>query len=114
MTHEWVRLEGDIATIGISDHAQSEMGDIVFVDLPQVGRALAAEETFGSLESVKTASDLYAPVGGEIVETNAAAVAQTDLVNTDPYGAGWLVKLKVADPGQVAELMDAEAYKATL
>lgn len=105
-------MEGDVATIGITDHAQSELGDIVFVDLPNVGRSVQADETFGSVESVKTVSDMYAPVSGEVVEVNEALGAQSELVNSDPYGQGWLLKIKVSGPG--AGLMDAEAYKASL
>ena len=111
-THEWVRVEGDIATIGISDHAQSELGDIVFVELPNAGRVLQVGDTFGSVESVKTVSDVYAPVAGEVVEANAALGAQSDLLNTDPYGAGWLIKVRLS--GAVEGLLDAAAYSATI
>ncbi len=111
-SHEWVRIDGDIATIGITDHAQSELGDIVFVELPNVGRALQVDETFGSVESVKTVSDMYAPVSGEVVEVNESLSAQSELVNSDPYGEGWLLKIKVSEPG--SGLMDAESYKAGL
>ncbi len=113
-SHEWVRLEGDVATIGITDHAQGELGDVVFVDLPQVGRALQTEESFGTVESVKTVSDLYAPVAGEVVETNGALGGQSELVNTDPYGGGWLVKIRVADAAAVEALMSPEQYSAEL
>lgn len=113
-SHEWVRVEGDVATIGITDHAQSELGDVVYVDLPNVGRALGAEQTFGSVESVKTVSDVYAPVGGEVVEVNEALGAQSELVNTDPYGGGWMIKIKLSDAGQVGGLLDASEYEATL
>ncbi|MCW5939002.1 MAG: glycine cleavage system protein GcvH [Fimbriimonadaceae bacterium] len=111
-SHEWVRLEGDTATIGITDHAQSELGDIVFVDLPTPGRALQAGDTFGSVESVKTVSDIYSPVAGEVIEANEALGAQSELVNADPYGSGWLVKVKVAGPPE--GLLDAEGYQALL
>lgn len=111
-THEWVRVEGDIATIGISDHAQSELGDIVFVELPNAGRVLQVGDTFGSVESVKTVSDVYAPVAGEVVEANAALGAQSDLLNTDPYGAGWLIKVRLS--GAVEGLLDAAAYSAAI
>jgi len=111
-SHEWVRIEGDIATIGITDFAQSELGDIVYVDLPTVGRSVRAEESFGSVESVKTVSDLYAPVAGEVVETNPALGAQSEFVNSDPYGQGWMVKIRLADG--VEGLLDPEAYKGVL
>ena len=107
-THEWVRIEGDIATIGITDHAQSELGDIVFVELPVPGRALQKGESLGSIESVKTVSDVYAPVAGEVVEANGALDAQSELMNSDPYGAGWIVKIRVS--GAPEGLMDADAY----
>lgn len=113
-SHEWVRLEGDVATIGITDFAQSELGDIVFVDVPTPGRALAKGDSFGSVESVKTVSDAYAPIAGEVVEVNAALGAQSELLNTDPYGDGWIMKLRVNDAGAVSELLDADAYKAEI
>lgn len=113
-SHEWVKVDGDTATIGITDYAQSELGDIVFVDLPTPGRALRAEESLASVESVKTVSDVYAPVAGEVVEVNGALGAQSELVNTDPYGSGWLVKVKVADPSAVEGLLDASAYSASI
>lgn len=113
-SHEWVKLEGDVATIGISDHAQSELGDVVFVELPEAGRALKSGETFGSVESVKTVSDVYAPVSGEVVESNGGLGAQSELVNSDPYGEGWLIKIKVEDASAVDGLLSAEAYSASL
>lgn len=109
-SHEWVRIEGDIATIGITDHAQSELGDIVYVDLPNVGRVITAEETIGSVESVKTVSDIYSPVAGEVVETNALLGAQSELVNSDPYGQGWMFKIRLS--GAPSGLLDATAYGA--
>ena len=109
--HEWIRLDGDIATIGITDFAQGELGDIVFVDIPTEGETLAAEEVFGSVEAVKTVSDLYLPVAGEIVEVNADIDGQPDLVNTDPYGAGWMVRIKVASATEVEALLDVDAYR---
>ena len=109
-THEWVRLEGDVATIGITDFAQSELGDVVYVDLPNVGRILAQGDSFGSVESVKTVSDVYAPVGGEVIEVNDALGAQSELINTDPYGKGYMLKIRVADPSQVDALLDASGY----
>ena len=111
-SHEWVKLDGDVATIGITDFAQSELGDVVYVELPEAGRALQAEETFGSVESVKAVSDIYAPIAGTVVETNAALGAQSELVNSDPYGKGYLLKLRVDDPASVAKLLDASAYQA--
>ena len=113
-SHEWVRVDGDTATVGVTDHAQSELGDIVFVELPSPGRALKAGDSFGTVESVKTVSDLYAPVSGEVAAVNEALGAQSELLNADPYGAGWLVKIKMGDPGETGALLDAEAYKATL
>jgi glycine cleavage system H protein len=110
--HEWIRLDGDIATVGITDFAQGELGDIVFVDIPTEGETLAAEDVFGSVEAVKTVSDLYLPVAGEIVEVNAAIDGQPDLVNTDPYGAGWMVRIKVASVADVESLLDVDAYRA--
>lgn len=110
--HEWIRLEGDVATVGITDFAQGELGDIVFVDIPTEGETLAAEEVFGSVEAVKTVSDLYLPVAGEVLEVNAAIDGQPDLVNSDPYGAGWMVRVKIASIADVEALMDADAYRA--
>lgn len=111
-THEWIRIEGDTATVGITEYAQSELGDIVYVDLPTPGRAVQAGQTFGSIESVKTVSDLYAPVSGEITEVNQDLEGKPELVNTDPYGAGWLVKISAGDVP--ADLLDAAAYKEIL
>jgi glycine cleavage system H protein len=111
-SHEWVRIEGDTATIGITDHAQSELGDIVFVDLPNEGRQLGAEEVFGSVESVKAVSDIYCPVNGEVVEANGTLGAQSELVNSDPYGQGWLIKVKLN--GEPEGLLSASEYEATL
>ena len=109
-SHEWVRLDGDIATVGISDHAQEELTDVVFVELPAVGRAVDAGDPTAVVESVKAASDIYAPISGEIVEVNPEVEADPSLVNTDPYGKGWIFKLKVKDAAQVSNLMDAAAY----
>ncbi|MFN3728141.1 MAG: glycine cleavage system protein GcvH [Fimbriimonadaceae bacterium] len=111
-SHEWVKLEGDLATIGITDFAQSELGDIVYVEVPSPGRMLGAGETFGQVESVKTVSDVYAPVAGEVVEVNEALTAQSELVNADPYGSGWLLRIRVANPADVDALLDADAYRA--
>ncbi len=109
--HEWVLLEGNTATVGITDFAQGELGDIVYVDIPTVGKTLAAEEVFGTVEAVKTVSDLFLPVAGTITEVNAELEAAPDAVNTDPYGEGWMVKMTVTNPADVNTLMDAAAYK---
>lgn len=109
--HEWIRLEGDIATVGITDFAQGELGDIVFVDIPTQGETLAAEEVFGSVEAVKTVSDLYLPIDGEVIEVNPAIDNQPDLVNTDPYGQGWMVRVKVTSVADVEALLDSDAYR---
>jgi glycine cleavage system H protein len=110
-SHEWVRVDGDVATIGITDHAQSELGDVVYVDLPTVGKTLAIGETFGSVESVKTVSDLYAPVAGEVIEVNGELASASELVNSDPYGQGFMVKIRLS--GEVpGTLLDAAGYGA--
>jgi glycine cleavage system H protein len=108
--HEWVLLEGDVATIGITEFAQSELGDIVYVEIETKGKALAAETVFGTVEAVKTVSDLFLPVSGTITEVNPALETEPELVNTDPYGKGWMIRMKVDNLGDVAKLMDAEAY----
>lgn len=112
--HEWIRLEGDIAYIGITDYAQDQLGDIVFVDITTVGETLETGETFGTIEVVKTISDLFLPVGGEILEINEALEENPELVNQDPYGEGWLIKLKPTDVNEIAGLLDAEAYKSLI
>jgi len=112
--HEWIALDGDVATIGITDHAQEELTDVVFVELPEAGRQVEAEDPVAVVESVKAASDVYAPLAGEIVEANEEVVNDPSLVNTDPYGKGWLFKIKLSDPGAVESLMDAEAYRALI
>lgn len=111
-SHEWVRLEGDVATVGISDHAQHELTDVVFVELPTLGREVDLGDPTAVVESVKAASDIYAPVGGEVVEANPEVEADPSLVNTDPYGKGWIFKLKVKDATLVDSLMDSAAYEA--
>lgn len=108
--HEWIRLEGETATIGITDFAQKELGDIVYVEIETVGKSLAAEAIFGTVEAVKTVSDLYLPVSGTILETNPALASSPELVNTDPYNGGWMIKMKVDNPADVQALMDASAY----
>ena len=113
-SHEWVRVDGDTATVGITDHAQSELTDVVFVELPAAGRAVAAGEACAVVESVKAASDIYAPVAGEIIEGNPALESDPGLVNTDPYGEGWLFRIRLASPGDLDALLDAAAYGAAI
>ena len=108
--HEWVRLEGDTATIGITQYAADQLGDIVFVELPDVGRSLDQFATFGVVESVKAVSDLFAPLSGDVTETNPGLAASPESVNSDPYGEGWLVRIRIADAAQLGELLDATAY----
>jgi len=108
--HEWVRLAGDEATVGITQFAADQLGDIVFVELPAVGKTLAAAATFGVVESVKAVSDLFSPLSGEVTEANPALAGQPELVNSDPFGAGWMLKLKVSDAGELAALLDPAAY----
>jgi glycine cleavage system H protein len=110
--HEWVRVEGDVATVGITDHAADKLGDIVFVELPAPGRALEQFATFGVVESVKAVSDLFAPVGGEVLEANGALAAGPEAVNSDPYGAGWMLRIRLADGAQLDALLDPAAYEA--
>ena len=112
--HEWIRVEGDIAYVGITDYAQEQLGDIVLVDIPTVGETLEAGETFGTIEVVKTISDLFLPLAGEILEQNEALEENPELVNKDPYGEGWLIKMKPADASAAEDLLDAEAYKAVV
>ncbi len=111
-SHEWVKVEGDTATIGITDFAQSELGDVVYVELPEVGSTVTAAETFGVVESVKAASDVYAPVSGEVVEINDALVDDPSKLNSEPFEGGWMMKVKVTDAGEADALLDAAAYKA--
>jgi glycine cleavage system H protein len=108
--HEWVKVEGDVATVGITSYAQGELGDIVFVEIETVGETLDKEETFGTVEAVKTVSDLFMPVAGEIVEKNETLNDSPELINKDPYGDGWMIKVKMSDPAQIDELLDAKAY----
>ena len=112
--HEWIRQEGDVAYEGITDYAQEQLGDIVFVDIQTVGETLAADEVFGTIEVVKTISDLFLPVAGEVLEQNEALEEQPELVNKDPYGEGWLIKIKPAADADFDSLLDAEAYKALI
>jgi len=108
--HEWIRVEGDSGTIGITDHAQEELGDIVYVELPKVGAKLERASSFGSVESVKAVSDIYCPVSGEVAETNQVLAESPEKVNDDPYGTGWLIRLKLANPAQLDQLMTAAQY----
>ena len=109
-SHEYVHLEGDVATIGITDYAQKELGDVVFVELPQVGSQLDAADELGSIESVKAVSELFSPVSGEVIEVNEALADNPALVNTDPWGDGWMIRIRVSDPTEIDELMTAEEY----
>jgi len=109
--HEWIRLDGDTATVGVTQYAADQLGDVVFIDQPEVGRTVEQFAAFGVVESVKAVSDLYAPVSGEVTEVNAELAGKPELVNGDPYGAGWIIKVKVADPSQLDGLLDPEAYE---
>ena len=109
--HEWIRLEGEEAYVGITDYAQTQLGDIVFVDIPTEGETLEKGETFGSIEVVKTVSDLFLPIGGEIIEVNPTLEDNPELVNNDPYGEGWIIRIKPTDVSEIDDLLDAEAYK---
>jgi glycine cleavage system H protein len=109
--HEWIHIEGDTGTVGITDYAQGELGDVVFVELPAVGKALKAHDTFGTIEAVKAVSDLYAPLSGSVIETNPDLDKTPEIVNKDPYGKGWMVKIKVTNPAEVSVLLSATAYK---
>ena len=108
--HEWIRVEGDIAYVGITDYAQAQLGDIVFVDIQTEGETLAAGDVFGTIEVVKTVSDLFLPVAGEVLEQNEALADQPELVNTDPYGEGWMIKVKMSNPAEYDDLLTPEAY----
>lgn len=110
--HEWMRVEGDVATVGITDYAQAQLGDVVFAEAPEVGRVLEKGKEAAVVESVKAASDVYAPASGEVVEANAALADDPSLVNSDPEGAGWFFRIRLSDPSELAGMMDADAYKA--
>lgn len=112
--HEWIRVEGDVAYVGITDYAQSELGEIVFVDINTEGETVGQNEVFGSVEAVKTVSDLNMPVTGEVLEVNETINDQPELVNNDPYGEGWMIKIQVTNPAELDTLLDAEAYKALI
>lgn len=110
--HEWIDVKGDVATIGITDHAQHELGDVVFVELPKAGSKIEAGKAFGTVESVKAVSEIYAPAAGEVVEVNAALANSPETINQDPHGAAWLIKVRLANPAGLSGLMDAAAYEA--
>lgn len=112
--HEWVKIDGGIATVGITDYAQDQLGDIVFVDIQTMGETLDKEQVFGAIEAVKTVADAFMPVSGEIIEVNEALEGSPETVNKDPYGEGWMIKIKMTDPSEADGLMDAEAYTALL
>jgi glycine cleavage system H protein len=112
--HEWILVSGDTGTVGITDHAQGELGDVVFVELPGAGKNVRQGETFGSIEAVKAVSDLYAPVSGSIIEINKDLGAAPEVVNKDPYGKGWMIKMKIGNPAELASLLDAAAYRALI
>lgn len=112
--HEWIRVEGEEAVIGITDYAQSQLGDIVFVECDTEGETLAEGDTFGTVEAVKTVSDLYLPVSGEVLEFNPDLEGEPELVNKDPYGKGWIIRIKISDPSELDNLLDAEGYKAII
>lgn len=111
-SHEWVRIDGDVGTIGITEYAQKELGEIVYLELPEVGHVFNAEEEFGTVESVKAVSELFTPLSGEVVEVNKGAIAEPGIVNDDPFGDGWLIKLKLSTDEEVAKLLSAEQYEA--
>jgi glycine cleavage system H protein len=110
--HEWMLVDGDIGTVGITDYAQGELGDVVFVELPPVGKALKEHDSFGTIEAVKAVSDLYAPVTGAVTEVNKELEGTPELVNKDPYGKGWMIKIKLSNPSEVGSLLDSTAYEA--
>ena len=112
--HEWLKVEGEFAYAGVTDFAQGELGDIVFIEIETLGETLKKEEVFGTIEAVKTVSDMFMPVGGEIVEVNPALTDTPDVVNKDPYGQGWMIRIRMSDPAEVSGLLDAEKYKALL
>ncbi len=112
--HEWIVAEGDSATIGITDYAQGELGDVVFVEIETIGKNLKKEDVFGTIEAVKTVSDMFMPVAGTVLEKNPILDSQPELVNKDPYGEGWMIKIKISNPSELNELLDATAYKALI
>jgi len=112
--HEWISVDGDVGTIGITDHAQGELGDVVFVELPAVGKMVNQHASFGTIEAVKAVSDLYAPASGSVVEINGDLADTPDLVNKDPYGKGWMVKIRLSNPAEIGSLLNAAAYKSLI
>ena len=110
--HEWIKVDGQVGTVGITDYAQHELGDVVFVELPKVGAKFQASQSFGTVESVKAVSEIYSPVSGEVVEVNTALANAPETINKDPHGAAWMIKIKLANPKELANLMDAAAYQA--
>jgi len=112
--HEWLRVEGEVGFVGVSDHAQTELGDIVYVEVETVGEDLAKGEAFGTIEAVKTVADMYMPVSGEVIEFNEDLESHPELINQDPYGKGWIIKIRLTDPAEANEMMDASSYKALL
>ncbi len=112
--HEWVSIDGDVATVGVTDFAQGELGDIVYVEIETEGESLDKEEVFGSIEAVKTVSDLFMPLSGEIIEFNEELESEPETVNSDPYNKGWMIKIKMSNPSEVESLLDADAYKALI
>lgn len=112
--HEWARVDGELLTIGITDYAQGELGDIIFVELPEVGSSVAIGESIGTIEAVKTVSDIFSPVSGEIIETNSDLTDRPEEINADPYGGGWIVKIKTSDPSELDQLLSAEEYQDSL
>lgn len=112
--HEWVKVDGNVAFIGITDHAQSELGDVVFVDVPSDLAEITKEQSFGTIEAVKTVAEIFAPASGKVLEVNSKLGSAPETLNTDPYGEGWIVKIELTNPSEINELMDAEAYKAYL
>jgi len=112
--HEWAKIDDDIVTVGITDYAQGQLGDVVYVDLPEVGREVSQNDTFGSIEAVKAVADMYSPVSGEVVEVNQAISNAPEKINQDPYGEGWMVKIRISNPDELKTLMDAAAYKDLL
>jgi glycine cleavage system H protein len=110
--HEWIRIAGAVGTVGITDYAQKQLGDVVFLELPETGRSLKAGEVFGTVESVKAVSELFSPVSGEVVEVNSALTQKPEAINTDPHGAAWMIRIKLADPAEAQALMDGTAYTA--
>jgi len=112
--HEWAKIDDDIVTVGITDYAQGQLGDVVYVDLPEVGREVSQNDTFGSIEAVKAVADMYSPVSGEVVEVNQSISNAPEKINQDPYGEGWMVKIRISNPDELKTLMDAAAYKDLL